>query len=109
MFDITINDENRNRISLILRSTSTALVTLAVMTKRTFISAFLVVAYLFYSATSDTTLYQLSQYTHTESFWMISFGLAFMYSMVYFSMTGLYIGKKSPVSASYNHKDAASK
>jgi succinate dehydrogenase hydrophobic anchor subunit len=40
-------------------------------------------AYLFYTATPDTTVYQLAQFGHQDHFWTVAFMIAVLYSMAF--------------------------
>lgn len=58
-------------------------------------SAAAIMAFKFFSATPETTVYQLSQFAHADNFWLGSFALAMAYSALYTTIHGTIGGHRS--------------
>lgn len=85
---ITWCEVHRDQIGTVLRAAGTGIQLVMVMLVRTIAAAGAMVAYLFYTATPDTTLYMLAQFAHRDQFWFIAILLAFMYSYSLYIVTG---------------------
>ena len=64
------------------------------MFTRTLGAAGAIFAYLFYTATPETTVYQLTQFVHQDGFWIAAFMFATFYSMVLVAM--LWVPPQAP-------------
>lgn len=76
-------ENHRDQIGAVLNAVAVVAQIVATMTVRTFWGAAALLAYVFYNASPEDTLYGLAQFTHQDRFWMMAFSIAVVYSVVF--------------------------
>lgn len=75
-------ETNRERIGDVFNAISSILWLISLFVTRTFAGAGVMLLYVFFNATQNTTVYQLAQLVHTWNFWQITMIIAVIYSAV---------------------------